>query len=93
VPDILETVNLLRLKRNNSRETVSASVFRWGEERKKSPGSVTKELPQLQFTGPRKQVFPLLLPPVQADTTSLGRFVGCIQPNAMVNVQNIDYID
>jgi len=78
VPDILENVHLLRLKRNNSRGTEYDSVFRWGEERKDPPGPVTKELPQLQFTGPPQQVFPLPLPPVQPDTTSLQRFMGCI---------------
>ena len=78
MPDILENVHLLRLKRNNSMETESASVFRWEEERKDPPEPVTKELPQLQFTGPPQQVFPLPLPPVQADTTSLRRFRGCI---------------
>ena len=78
MPDIFENVHLLRLKRNNSRETESASVFRWGEERKNPPEPVIEELPQLQFTGPPQQVFPLPSPPVQAETTSLRRFMGCI---------------
>jgi hypothetical protein len=62
VPDILETVHLIRRKRNNFREIESASILRWGKERKNPPVPKTKELLQLQFTGP-----PLLLSSVQAD--------------------------